>query len=74
MSNPRLVIVDRLGTVHDLRTDSGCSAMTKLRWEFSQGAERYVPVKTLQALVFKLPGCGHCFGSTAAWKQFLSTC
>lgn len=68
-----MVIVDSLGTVHDLGTSANCSAMTKLRWEFSQGVERYTPVKALQVKVFKLPGCPRCFGSQGAFQEFIST-
>ena len=68
-----MVIVNALGVVHDLATRNRCSEVTKLRGEFSQGTERYAPVKGVQAQAYQLPGCTTCFGSQAAFREHIST-
>lgn len=69
----RMVVVNKLGVVHDLATTRHCSSMISLRREFKEGRERYAPVKGIQALAYKLPGCNDCFGSEAAFKYYLQS-
>ena len=68
-----MVLVSADGVVHDLSTDSGCPQITNLRREFSLGTECYTRVKGVQALVYGLGGCTQCFGTQAAFQQYIRT-
>lgn len=67
---PRLVMINP-HVVHDLA--GTCQDMVRLRKEFSQGGECYTPVKAIQALVYKIPGCRTCFGTDEAFRQLIRT-
>lgn len=67
-----MVIVNQLGVVHDLATGRSCPEMVALRREFSQGRERYIPVKGVQVQAYRLPGCQTCFGTQAAFREYIS--
>jgi hypothetical protein len=72
-TGPRMVLTSALGVVHDLATSTPCSEMEKLRWEFSQGTERYARVKGIQVIAWGLTGCQQCFGTQAAFREYVST-
>ena len=67
----QLVITNRMGVVHDLATPRNCAEVNRVRREQERGRERYVLVKGVQVLAFKLPGCNQCFGSSANFKEYI---
>lgn len=70
-AEPRMVMVNK-HLIHDLG-NRNCSEMVNLRREFSQGRERYTPVKAIQAIVYQIPGCRVCFGTEEAFRQLIRT-
>jgi hypothetical protein len=67
----RLVLVTRFGVVHDLNTSRRCPEVVKLTRELSEGRGCYASVRAVEALAYKIPGCGQCFGSTAHFEEYI---